>query len=166
MPRLIPDLAELPLAEIVELPLIKKHLGPLLERHRRSIDIMRERTDSPRRRDLFRRERPRSRGLQQIRAVLSVSGRALFGGRERFADARESFRGNEPVEGSSAGRQSRVAVRKVRRRRACARGGDFAWARAILVRARQVAKEIAATLAPLIAVWCASPLRWERYSSC
>ena len=46
VPKLIPDLAEHSLAEIVELPLIKKHLGPLLERHRRSIDIMRERMDS------------------------------------------------------------------------------------------------------------------------
>jgi hypothetical protein len=46
VPKLIPDLAECSLAEIVELPLIKKYLGPLLERHRRSIDIMRERMDS------------------------------------------------------------------------------------------------------------------------
>jgi hypothetical protein len=38
-------LAVLPLSEIIELPLIKKHLGPLLERHRRSIDTMRERID-------------------------------------------------------------------------------------------------------------------------
>ncbi|HEY6443996.1 MAG TPA: hypothetical protein VIY66_11730 [Candidatus Acidoferrales bacterium] len=45
VPQLIPYLSELPIAEIVELPLIKKHLGPLLERHRRSIDILRERTD-------------------------------------------------------------------------------------------------------------------------
>jgi len=45
VPRLIPDLAEIPLAEIIELPLIKRHLGPLLERHRRSIDILRERAD-------------------------------------------------------------------------------------------------------------------------
>jgi hypothetical protein len=46
VPRLIPDLAELPLSDIVELPLIKTHLGPLLERHRRSIDILRERADA------------------------------------------------------------------------------------------------------------------------
>jgi hypothetical protein len=45
VPCLIPDLAERPLAEMVELPMVKKHLVPLLERHRRSIDIMRERTD-------------------------------------------------------------------------------------------------------------------------
>ena len=45
VPRIIPDLAELPLAEMVQLPLVKKHLGPLLERHKRSIDIMRELAD-------------------------------------------------------------------------------------------------------------------------
>ncbi len=45
VPRLIPDLAEMPLAEIVQLPLVKKHLGPLLERHRRSVDVFRERID-------------------------------------------------------------------------------------------------------------------------
>lgn len=45
VPQLIPYLSELPIGEIIELPLIKKHLGPLLERHRRSIDILRERAD-------------------------------------------------------------------------------------------------------------------------
>jgi hypothetical protein len=45
VPQLIPYLSDLPIGEIVELPLIKKHLGPLLERHRRSIDILRERAD-------------------------------------------------------------------------------------------------------------------------
>ncbi len=44
VPKLIPYLAKLPLAEIVRLPLIAQHLGPLLARHKRSIDIMRERT--------------------------------------------------------------------------------------------------------------------------
>ncbi|MGD0956279.1 MAG: phosphoesterase [Candidatus Acidiferrales bacterium] len=46
VPRLIPELALRPLGEIIELPLVKKHLGPLLERHRRSIDILRERADA------------------------------------------------------------------------------------------------------------------------
>ena len=46
VPLLIPYLATMPLAEIVKLPLIARHLGPLLERHRRSIEIMRERGDS------------------------------------------------------------------------------------------------------------------------
>jgi hypothetical protein len=46
VPRLIPDLADLPLAEIIDSPLVKKHLGPLLERHRRSVDLLRERMDA------------------------------------------------------------------------------------------------------------------------
>jgi hypothetical protein len=46
VPRLIPELAVRPLGEIIELPVVKKHLGPLLERHRRSIDILRERADA------------------------------------------------------------------------------------------------------------------------
>jgi hypothetical protein len=46
VPQLIPYLATTPLAEIVRLPLIAKHLGPLLERHKRSIEIMRERADA------------------------------------------------------------------------------------------------------------------------
>jgi hypothetical protein len=44
--RIIPDLAYRPLAEMIQLPLIAKHLGPLLERHRRSIDILRHRCES------------------------------------------------------------------------------------------------------------------------
>jgi hypothetical protein len=46
VPKLIPYMAELSLAEMVELPMVQKHLGSLLERHRRSLDILRERTDS------------------------------------------------------------------------------------------------------------------------
>jgi len=45
VPMLIPYLTELSLAEIIDLPLIKRHLNPLLERHRHSIDELRERTD-------------------------------------------------------------------------------------------------------------------------
>jgi hypothetical protein len=44
--RLIPEFATRPLAEIVQLPLVQKHLGPLLERHRRSIDVLHERADA------------------------------------------------------------------------------------------------------------------------
>ena len=44
--QLIPELAYRSLSEMIELPIVKKHLGPLLERHRRSLDIMRERADS------------------------------------------------------------------------------------------------------------------------
>ncbi len=44
--RLIPDLTEKSLEEMVRLPNIARHLGPLLERHRRSIEILRERTEA------------------------------------------------------------------------------------------------------------------------
>jgi len=43
VPKLIPHLAQISLAEMVKLPIVAKHLGPLLERHKRSIEIMRER---------------------------------------------------------------------------------------------------------------------------
>ncbi|MGH9747140.1 MAG: phosphoesterase [Candidatus Acidiferrales bacterium] len=46
VPQLIPHLATLSLPEMIELPIVKKHLAPLLERHRRSIDILRERADA------------------------------------------------------------------------------------------------------------------------
>jgi hypothetical protein len=45
VPKIIPDLSERPLAEMVKLPIVARHLGPLLERHHRSIDLMRQRTE-------------------------------------------------------------------------------------------------------------------------
>src|ERR1700687_4343753 len=44
--RINPELAYRPLSEIVKLPLVAKHLGPLLERHRKSIEILRERGEA------------------------------------------------------------------------------------------------------------------------
>jgi hypothetical protein len=44
--QLIPYLAECSLEEIIELPFIHRHLGPLLERHRRSVDILKNRTEA------------------------------------------------------------------------------------------------------------------------
>ena len=45
--RIIPrKLAYRSLAEMVKLPLVAKHLGPLLERHRKSIEILRQRAES------------------------------------------------------------------------------------------------------------------------
>jgi len=44
--RIIPDLAYKPLSEMVKLPLVAKHLEPLLERHRRSIEILRQRIEA------------------------------------------------------------------------------------------------------------------------
>ena len=44
--RIIPELAYCPLSEMVKLPVVAKHLGPLLERHRKSIEILRERIEA------------------------------------------------------------------------------------------------------------------------
>jgi len=44
--KIIRDLAYNPLREMVKLPVVAKHLGPLLERHRRSIEILRERCEA------------------------------------------------------------------------------------------------------------------------
>jgi hypothetical protein len=44
--KIIPELAYRPLREMVKLPLIAKHLEPLLARHRQSIEILRQRIDA------------------------------------------------------------------------------------------------------------------------
>ena len=44
--KIIPELAYRPLSEMVKLPMVAKHLEPLLDRHRKSIEILRERTDA------------------------------------------------------------------------------------------------------------------------
>ncbi len=45
IPRLIPILAEMPLAKIIEQPFIAELIPPLMERHRKSIEILRERAE-------------------------------------------------------------------------------------------------------------------------
>jgi hypothetical protein len=44
--QIIPELAYRPLEEMVKLPVVAKYLGPLLERHRKSIDILRQRCEA------------------------------------------------------------------------------------------------------------------------
>src|SRR5256886_15353468 len=46
IPRLIPLLASMPLAQILEQPFVAPLLPPLLERHRNSIKILEDRTES------------------------------------------------------------------------------------------------------------------------
>ena len=43
VPQLIPELQRRSLAEMVKLPIVARNLGPLLERHKRSIDLLRQR---------------------------------------------------------------------------------------------------------------------------
>lgn len=44
--KIIPNLAYCSLSEVVALPLVAKHLGPLLERHRQSIGVLRQRIEA------------------------------------------------------------------------------------------------------------------------
>lgn len=46
VPRLIPLLASMPLAEIIQQPFVASQLPPLLERHQRSVALLQERTES------------------------------------------------------------------------------------------------------------------------
>jgi hypothetical protein len=46
VPMLIPEMAKRSLAEMVKLPVVEKHLGPLLERHRKSMDILKQRAQA------------------------------------------------------------------------------------------------------------------------
>jgi hypothetical protein len=43
--KIIPDMSERSLAEMIRLPIVAKHLGPLLERHQHSVDVLRQRTE-------------------------------------------------------------------------------------------------------------------------
>jgi hypothetical protein len=45
VPKLIPEMAQRSLAEMVKLPIVAQHLGPLLERHKRSLELIRERAE-------------------------------------------------------------------------------------------------------------------------
>jgi hypothetical protein len=44
--KIIPELAYRSLSEVIKLPIVAAHLGPLLERHRRSIEILRQRSEA------------------------------------------------------------------------------------------------------------------------
>ena len=145
VPRIIPDLAELPLAEMVQLPLVKKYLEPLMERHKRSIDILRERGDF------------RGGVIYFDVSDLDLEGYNKFVPYYLFPDAIYS------VGVSSSPSRAKVSVGtspwknippEVNLASICEKygGGGHARVAAIslgpgdLVRAREVAKEIAATL--------------------
>ena len=146
VPKLIPDMAYKSLGEMIQLPIVQKYLAPLLERHRKSVDIFRERADFRERCDLFRRERSGSRGLQQVRPLLSCSRMRCFPWVSALRRRAPRFR-LAPIRGKRPPKDVNLAS-------LCEKygGGGHARVAAIslgpgdLVRARQIAKEIAATL--------------------
>lgn len=146
--KLIPELANRSLAEMIELPVVKKHLEPLLERHCRSLEIMRERADS------------RGGVVYFDVSDLDMEGYNKFVPYFLFPDATYS------VGVSASPTRAKVSVGtnpwketadEVNLASLCERhgGGGHARVAAIsfgpgdLVKARQVAKEIAATLRKL-----------------
>jgi hypothetical protein len=46
VPKIIPELTRRPLAEMVKLPIVAAHLGPLLERHKRTMDVLKQRAEA------------------------------------------------------------------------------------------------------------------------
>jgi hypothetical protein len=145
VPQIIPELAYCSLAEMIEAPIVKQHLGPLLDRHRRSIDLLRERADS------------RGGVVYFDVSDLDLEGYNKFIPYYLFPDAQYS------VGVSSSPTRAKVSVGtnpwkepsvEVNLASLCEKygGGGHARVAAIslgpgdLVRARQVAKEIAATL--------------------
>ena len=45
VPQIIPAMSELPLAEMIKLPIVARHLEPLLERHHWSIELLKQRME-------------------------------------------------------------------------------------------------------------------------
>ncbi|MGB0035763.1 MAG: hypothetical protein WBP79_09840 [Candidatus Acidiferrales bacterium] len=145
VPQIIPDLAMRPMREMVELPIVQKHLGKLLERHFRSVDILRDRIDS------------RDGVVYFDVSDLDLEGYNKFIPYYLYPDALYS------VGVSASPTRAKVSVgtnpwkeasAEVNLASLCEKhgGGGHARVAAIsfgpgdLVRARQVAKEIAATL--------------------
>ena len=70
IPRLIPLLTEMPLAEMLEQPFVAPLLPPLLERHQAGAGADPQPRRRARRHHLLRHHRPSARGLQQVHPVL------------------------------------------------------------------------------------------------
>ena len=134
--RIIPELAYCPLSEMVKLPLVAKHLGPLLERHRKSIEILRERIEARDGVIFFDVGDLDLEGYNKFipyllhpECVYSVSVSASDG-------ARESFAGNESLESGDGEPESGFTGGKIWRRRASAGVGDLFRTRRSGARAR------------------------------
>ncbi len=145
VPKLVPELAYKSLSEMIQLPIVQKYLGPLLERHRKSMDVFRERADS------------RDGVIYFDVSDLDLEGYNKFVPYYLFPDAMYS------VGVSASAARAKISVgtspwkeppKDVNLASLCEKygGGGHARVAAIslgpgdLVRARQIAKEIAATL--------------------
>ena len=101
---------------MIELPAVQKYLAGLLERHRKSIDVFRERADFRDGVIYFDVSDLDLEGYNKFVPVFSVSRCSLFRRCKRLADAREGLGGNQSLERSFRRCEPRVALRKIRRR--------------------------------------------------
>ena len=111
------------LGEIVQQPEIQQLYAPLYERHLRSIDMIKKRAQTGRRRGLLRFDRRRSGRLQQVHPVLSVPELHLHGVGEHFQLPHQGFGGLQPL-----GDRNRVSTTWRPSASATAAAGTRAWA--------------------------------------
>ena len=78
--------------------MVARHLGPLLERHKRSIDVLRQRAEARDGVIYFDVSDLDLEGYNKFIPYLLFPHCVLFGGRQRVAHAREDFPGVESVE--------------------------------------------------------------------
>ena len=143
--RIIPELAYRPLAEMMTLPIVAKHLGPLLERHRKSIDILRQRCEAKDGEFFFDVSDMDLEGYNKFIPYFAASRMRLFGQRQRLASSRQGFAGDEPLEPGNRRSESGHLGREYG-------GGGHPRVSAIsfdphdVPRARQVARDLAMVL--------------------
>ena len=129
VPRLIPEMATRSLAEMVKWPPVARHLGPLLERHRRSVDLLRKRAEAEDGVVFFDVSDLELEGYNKFIPYLLFPGLSVLRGCERVADPGEGLDRLESVERRLGGEKSGVAGGTVRRRRTPPRRGYFVRSR-------------------------------------
>ena len=116
IPRLIPLLATRPLAEILEEPFVAPLLPPLLERHQRSIAVLKERIESKDQTLFFDITDHDLEGYNKFVPVLSASGIDLQRRPQQKQLPGKSFRRLESLGAFGADGKSGQGLRTLRRR--------------------------------------------------
>ena len=129
IPRLIEMLAYQPLAEICRYAGVAERLPALMERHRKSIEIMRERTECNDGTVFFDVTDHELEGYNKFVPYYLNPEQHLQCGTEQEQLPDQGVGGIEPVGSGGAGGEPGEDLRALRRRRTRARGRDFAFLR-------------------------------------
>ena len=124
IPRLIPLLTEMPLAEILKPAVCGDRLPPLLERHQQALELIRSRAEERDGTIFFDITDHPARGIQQVHPVLSVSERDVLDRLVEVEFPHQGCRGIESVDQDGPGKDGEPGadLRALRRRRPRARG--------------------------------------------